>query len=179
MVGCMQKFLILISFLFLQAAGQTFAQQSPFSSLTVDIGMVAADLDASAQFYTKVLGLKETKGFSASAEKATAFGFTDHLGADIRVFVLGEGPGATRLKLMSFPSTPSAKPDQSYIHSTVGIRYLTLRVNDLDATVKSLKAAKVPLLGETPVLLKGDTYLVAVKDPDGNFIELIGPMKQE
>jgi len=33
----------------------------------------------------------------------------------------------------------------------------------------------VPLLGETPVELSGDTWLVTFKDPDGNFIELIGP----
>ena len=99
------------------------------------------------------------------------------MGADIRVFVLGEGEGATKLKLMSFPTAPGAKPDQSFIHSTVGISYLTLRVADMDATLARLKAAKVELLGETPANLSGNMYLTTVRDPDGNFIELIGPMK--
>ena len=155
------------------------ADEPVFSSPTVDIGMVAQDLEKSAKFYTDVLGLTETKGFTATPEKATAFGLTNNLGADIRVFVLGEGESATRLKLMSFPTAPGAKPDQTYIHSTIGISYLTLRVADLDAMVARLKEAKVELLGQTPVLLGGSNYFVCVHDPDGNFIELIGPMKGE
>jgi catechol 2,3-dioxygenase-like lactoylglutathione lyase family enzyme len=152
-------------------------ESSPFSSPTVDIGIVTADLEKSAKFYTEALGLTEAKGFTATAEKATAFGLTKNLGADIRVFVLGEGDGATKLKLMSFPTSPGAKPDQSFIHSTIGISYLTLRVTDMDATLARLKAAKVELLGETPANLSGNLYLTTVRDPDGNFIELIGPMK--
>lgn len=151
------------------------ADEIPFASPTVDIGIVAGDLEASAAFYTRALGLTETKGFTATPEKATAFGLTDHLGAAIRVFVLGEGPGATRLKLMSFPGAKGAVPDQRFIHSTIGISYLTLRVTDMDAALERLQAAGVPLLGETPALLNGNTYLTTVRDPDGNFIELIGP----
>lgn len=158
---------------------QDSAAEPVFSSTTVDIGIVASDLEASAKFYTAALGLTETKGFTATPEKATAFGLTNHLGADIRVFVLGEGAAATRIKLMSFPTAGGAKPDQTYIHSTVGISYLTLRVTDMKAALQRLEAAKVALLGETPASLGGDNYLVAVKDPDGNFIELIGPMKAE
>ena len=153
--------------------------KATFSSVTVDIGMVAADLETSAKFYTEALGLKETKGFTASAEKATAFGLTDNHEAVIRVFILGEGEGATRLKLMSFPNAPGAKPDQKFIHSTIGVSYLTLRVTDMDAALARLKAAKVELLGETPASLGGDNFLTCVRDPDGNFIELIGPMKSE
>jgi lactoylglutathione lyase len=150
-----------------------------FSSPTVDIGIVASDLEASVKFYTEALGLTESKGFTATPEKATAFGLTDGLGADIRVFILGEGPGATRLKLMSFPTADSAKPDQKYIYSTVGLSYLTLRVTDMDAALERLKDAGVKLLGETPANLSGNMFLTTVRDPDGNFIELIGPMKVE
>ena len=158
---------------------QESAAEPVFSSTTIDIGVVASDLEASAKFYTGALGLTETKGFTATPEKATAFGLTNHLGADIRVFVLGEGSAATRIKLMSFPTAGGTKPDQTYIHSTIGLSYLTLRVTDMKAALQRLKEAKVELLGETPASLGGDNYLVAVKDPDGNFIELIGPMKSE
>ncbi len=177
----MKKYLTALLFLLLIQPIQARENnpETAFSSPTVDIGIVAADLEKAASFYANALGLTETKGFSATAEKATAFGLTDHLGADIRVFILGEGTGATRLKLMSFPSSPGASPDQSYIHSTIGLSYLTLRVSDMDATLERLKKAKVALLGKTPALLSGEMYLVTVKDPDGNFIELIGPMKKE
>lgn len=169
--------LVAILCLTLPALGQDAAPLPVFSSTTVDVGIVASDLEASAKFYTEALGLMETKGFTATPEKATSFGLTNHLGADIRVFVLGDGPGAARIKLMSFPTAGGVKPDQSYIHSTIGISYLTLRVSDMDAALKRLKEAQVKLLGETPASVGGDNYLVAVKDPDGNFIELIGPMK--
>ena len=146
-----------------------------FSSPTVDLGIVVGDMDASVKFYTEALGAKEVKGFTASAEKASAFGLTDNLEAVIRVFVLGEGPGATKLKLMSFPESKPAKPDQKFIHSTIGVSYLTLRVTDMDVALKRLADSKIKLLGKTPSNLSGNMYLTTVQDPDGNFIELIGP----
>ena len=79
------------------------AEPAKFASGIVDIAMVAKDLGKTAKFYTEVVGLKEVKGFEASAEKATAFGLTDNQPAKIRVFVLGEAPTSTRLKIMAFP----------------------------------------------------------------------------
>ena len=37
-----------------------------------------------------------------------------------------------------------AGPDQKFIHSTLGISYLTLRVTDMDASLARLAEAKVP-----------------------------------
>ena len=182
----MQRFLVLPFLLLVilpaaMLADEKEASSPPavFSSPTVDIGIVASDLEGSVAFYRDALGLTESKGFTATAEKATAFGLTDHVGADIRVFLLGEGDGATRIKLMSFPEKPGAKPDQRYIHSTVGISYLTLRVVDMKAALARLESAGVKLQGQSPVLLNGTTHLAVVKDPDGNFIELIGPMEEK
>ena len=42
---------------------------------------------------------------------------------------------------------------------------------------KFLKAG-VKMLGATPSKLGGDNYLTVYRDPDGNFIELIGAMKK-
>jgi catechol 2,3-dioxygenase-like lactoylglutathione lyase family enzyme len=150
-----------------------------FSKAVVDIGMVVKDIEVSARFYTEVLGLKEVKGFSVSAEKTTAFGLADNQPATIRVFVLDDTKGEPRtsLKIMSFPDAPGAQQDQKYIHSTLGVSYLTLFVTDMDAAVARLKKANVKLLGKTPAALGGKTKITVVHDPDGNFIELIGPSK--
>ena len=59
----------------------------------------------------------------------------------------------------------------------LGMRYLTLYVKDMTRAMERLKAEKVTLMGETPVDLGGGTLLVAVRDPDGNFYELIGPRR--
>jgi len=130
------------------------------------------------KFYSEVVGLKEVKGFEASAEKATQFGLTDNQPAKVRVFVLGDSPDSSQLKIMAFPKRPGAKPDQKFIHSTVGISYLTLRVADMDDALARLKKAKVKTLGKTPASLGGKMRITVFHDPDGNFVELIGPVKE-
>ncbi len=174
----MDRFVLVISLLLLTAANSRAAEGSPeFSKPVIDIGIVVSDLAKSAAFYTNAIGFKEVAGFKVTAERATEIGLTDHHPADIRVFVLGEGNLATRIKLMSFPQAPGAKADQKFIHSTVGMRYLTLYVTDLSAALKRLESEKVKLLGKTPTDLGGGTWIAVFQDPDGNFIELVGPRK--
>ena len=148
-----------------------------FSSPVLDLGMVVQDLDASAAFYGKVLGCKEVEGFSVASPFATSIGLVDHMDVTARVFLLGEGDKQSRIKMMSFPKAKAAKSDQRFIHSTLGFSYLTLHVMNLDVSMKRLKAAKIPFEGETPVALGGNNALLVVRDPDGNFVELIGPRR--
>ncbi len=174
--------LTLVALLAFSATDSAFAQKpdAVFSKATIDIGITVTDVEKSATFYSEVLGLKEVKGFEVSGEKASNLGLTDNQAVNVRVFVLDDSEGATtaRIKLMAFPKAPGVKPDQKFIHSTISISYLTLFVNDLDLSVERLKKAKVKLLGKTPVDLGGGRFLAAVQDPDGNFIELIGPSKK-
>ena len=168
--------------LFAASPARSQNESSPaktFSSAVVDIGIVVRDLEKSATFYRDVLGLTEVKGFSVPAEKTTEFGLTDNQPATVRVFVLEESakPG-TKLKIMSFPEAPGAKQDQQFIHSTLGVSYLTFFVTDMDAAVARLAKAKVKLLGKTPAPLGGPSRITVFRDPDGNFIELIGPSKK-
>lgn len=174
----MQK-VILSLFAFVLFVSNSFAAEpAEFASGVVDIGIVAKDVDVTAKFYTEVIGLKEVRGFSVPAEKTKAFGLADSQSVNIRVFVLTEGPNATRLKIMSFPKRPGKAPDQKYIHSTLGLSYLTLRVKDMTAAVARLKKANVKLLGETPASLGGKNRITVFHDPDGNFVELIGPITE-
>lgn len=146
-----------------------------FSKPSADLGIVVGDLDKSATFYKEVLGCQEVQGFSVPAEFATSLGLVDNHSLKVRVLVLGEGQVRTQLKLMSFPNAQGKKTDQTFIHSSVGFSYLTLHVSDLNASIERLKKAKVKLEGKTPVPLGGGNALVVCRDPDGNFIELIGP----
>ena len=154
------------------------AEPAKFAKGVVDIGMVAHDLERTAKFYTEVVGLKEVKGFEASAEKATRFGLTDNQPVKVRVFVLGDAPDSTRLKIMAFPKRPGVRPDQKFIHSTIGISYITIRVAEMGDALARLKKAKVKLLGETPASLGGKMRITVFRDPDGNFVELIGPLNE-
>jgi catechol 2,3-dioxygenase-like lactoylglutathione lyase family enzyme len=148
-----------------------------FSKPVIDIGVVVSDLDKSAAFYTNVIGFREIAGFNVPPDMGKKIGLTDRLGVKIRVFELGEGNSATKLKLMSFPDASVAKPDRRFIHSTLGLNYLTIYPSDITPLLRRLKAASVKLLGESPVDLGGGTFLVTFQDPDGTFIELVGPAK--
>jgi lactoylglutathione lyase len=153
------------------------AAESEASKPIIDIGIVVKDSNRTAQFLTNVIGFKEVRGFPVSSDLGKKIGLIDGHATQVRVFVLEEIEQATRIKLLSFPEAPGKPADQAYIHSTLGIRYLTLYVKDLNRVLERVKKAGVAALGETPVEIGTGTWLLAVKDPDGNFIELIGPRR--
>ena len=152
--------------------------QPVFSKATVDLGIVVSDLKQAAKFYIEVVGMKEVPGFKVPGKRVAQFGLTDNQPVVARRFVLNDGKDSSSLKLMAFPNAPGKRPSQKFIHSTLGFSYLTLFVNDMAAAVERAKKAGVKMLGETPSQLGGDNYLAVYRDPDGNFIELIGPMKK-
>jgi lactoylglutathione lyase len=175
--GKLASAVVVMSLVGMSAATRAADSTNGFSKPTIDIGIVARDVEKSAQFYSETIGLREIKGFSAAPEFGKKIGLVDGHPIAVRVFVTEEIEGATRIKLMSFPTAGGKVPDRSFIHSTIGISYLTLFVKDIDQALARLRKADVKLLGETPVSLSGKTQLVAVRDPDGNFVELIGPTK--
>jgi len=148
-----------------------------FSKGVIDIGIVVSDPARTAQFLTNAIGFTEVKGFSVTPLLGKRIGLVDGHPVDVRVFKLAEGEQATSIKVLSFPKAGGKKADQAFIHSTLGMRYVTLYVNDMSRALERLKAAKVKTLGETPLDLGGGTYITVVRDPDDNFFELIGPMK--
>jgi lactoylglutathione lyase len=148
-----------------------------FTKPVIDLGVVARDAAKSARFLTNAIGFKEVRGFSVNVEMGRKIGLIDGHAVDVRMFVLDDGDLATRIKLLSFPAANPRQPDQSNIHTTLGVRYLTLYVKDMNRALERLKKEGVPLQGQSPVDLGGGTFLTVVKDPDGNFFELIGPRK--
>ena len=153
------------------------AAEGEFSKPVIDIGMVVKDSERTAQFLTNVVGFKEVRGFSVNAEVARKTGLIDGYPAEVRVFMLEGTEPATRIKVLSFPKAQGKQAEQAFIHSTLGFRYLTLYVKDMNQVLERLKKAGVPTLGETPMEMGTGTWLVAIKDPDGNFIEFVGPRK--
>lgn len=155
------------------------AETSEFARTTIDLGVVVSDVEASAKFYTDVIGLTEVKGFSVPADFCADSGLTNQHKLDVRVFVLGEGESATKLKLMQLPGVESKQNDHAYIHSSLGFSYITVFITDTKRALARLKKAGVAPIAKSPVELpKGlpqGVYLTVVRDPDGNLVELVGP----
>jgi catechol 2,3-dioxygenase-like lactoylglutathione lyase family enzyme len=152
--------------------------QSEFSSTTIGIGVVVSDLEKSLDFYTEVIGLKKVGGFDVNEDFATKSGLTGGPPFTVTTLKLEDETEATQWKLMSF-GKDAPDPLPRYVQDIVGMRYITINVNDLSPFLKRIKKHKVELLGDTPIPLgsSGDRHFVLVSDPDGILIELIGPLK--
>jgi catechol 2,3-dioxygenase-like lactoylglutathione lyase family enzyme len=170
------KNLIASLFLSLAFAGSVVAAPDEFSSTTISVGVVTSDLGKSLEFYTNVVGMVRTGSFDVDEGFAKKSGLTDGTPLHVEVLRLGEGDDATQWKLMTFGKRAKQQKDK-YILGHTGMQYITIMVNDLTPFVERIKKNKVKLLGETPTPLGGDNHFVLIQDPDGVFVELIGPMK--
>lgn len=163
------------------AAARAEDKPSEFARATIDVGVVVSDVEKAARFYTEAIGMTEAEGFSVPGDFGADAGLTDGKPLTIRVFVLGEGKGATHLKLMHVPGADSKPSDNRFIHSQQGLSYLTIFVADTNAALVRLKKAGVKPVAKGPVPLpKGlpqGVFLTVVRDPDGNLVELVGPKK--
>lgn len=147
-----------------------------FSKLTIDLGVVVSDLDAALKFYTQAIGFQDAGGFEVAADFAQHSGLTNGKALDIKVLKLGDGPGATSLKLMQVEGE-SAKADHSFIDSTLGVSYLTIFVADMNVAVKRLEKMGIEPIANGPAMIPDtEMALTLVRDPDGNLVELVGPM---
>lgn len=119
-----------------------------------------------------------------------------------------ESVPSTDLKLMQVPDVETSAVSRPFVHATYGINYISLFVSDMGAALKRLEDAGVVPEGKgavampfeiaVGVLLRpqvmeqmmeagedgpGDmpeeVLMAVVKDPDGNFVELLGPRTPE
>ncbi len=166
--------LVLIAVLSLSA----FSAPDEFSSKTILIGMIVSDLDESMHFYKDVIGMSQigNSSFDVDADFGKKSGLTDSLPIHVEILKLGAGDDATQLKLMTFGDR-AKKQENEYLHSQTGIQYLTINVVALQPFIDRIKKNNVPFLGNTPIPLGTDRHFVLVKDPDGTFVELIGPLE--
>jgi len=154
---------------------------SAFSSTTIDIGMVVGDIKAARKFYTEALGFTEVEGFDVPAAMGADTGLTDKQAFRVHVFTLDDAPAATKLKMIQISDAPGRRIDNAFIHSSLGVRYLTVWIADTTAALARLKKAGVKPLAKCPCALPDSIAkglcLIIVRDPDGNFVELVGPKK--
>ncbi len=127
---------------------------------SIEVGLVTTNLDAMVDFYEGLLGLpyQGDLDFPGGTMKRYAAGKNV-----LKLVTLDQPPAA--------PATPGGGPAQA------GIRYFTLMVANLGAVAQEIAAAghqiPQPLAEFAPVPGMGWMF---VADPDGNWVELVGPM---
>ena len=67
-----------------------------------------------------LLSFREAPSFDVPAQFSTDTGLSNNLPLHVHVLTLGEGPGATKLKLIQTRTSPGARVDQSFIQVSGG-----------------------------------------------------------
>ena len=148
--------------------------QSNFSKSAIGVGLVVEDLEKSIDFYTNVIGMVKTGEFSVSKEKCTELGLTDSYQLDVTILKLEDSEEASEWKLMSL-GTKAKHPKQKFMSDDTGMQYITLMVNHLQPILDRVDKHGIEILSSKPSMLGNNRYFILIQDPDGTFIELIGP----
>lgn len=151
------------------------AAPSNFTSKSIGMGVVVADLEKSLDFYMNGIGMVKAYSFKINAEFSKRSGLAGGDSTSVTVLKLENSPDASEWKLMSFGRQPT-HPKQRFIHDDTGIQYITIQVKALRPIIDRLKQRNTSFLGNTPTPLNRNSQILLVQDPDGTFLELIGPM---
>ncbi|MDO1445544.1 VOC family protein [Rhodocytophaga aerolata] len=169
----MVKISLIICALFMNCVAYA---QSNFNSKTIGIGVVVADIERSLDFYVNGIGMVKTGNFTINEEFGKRSGLTNGVAVAVTILKLENSPDASEWKLMSF-GKKATHPNEKYIQDDTGMQYITIQVKSLKPIIERLKKQKVTFLGTTPTPLSKEAHFVLVQDPDGNFVELIGPLE--
>jgi predicted enzyme related to lactoylglutathione lyase len=127
---------------------------------SIEVGVVTTNLDAMVEFYAGHLGLAHQ-------------GDLDFPGGTMKRYAVGNNV----IKLVTLDTPPPAPTAPGGGHAQAGIRYFTLVVTNLTDTARQLTDAGCqlvqPLAEFAPVPGMGWLF---VADPDGNWVELVGPL---
>ena len=129
-----------------------------------NVAISVADLDRVAAWYQEVLGFKQV----GSGEFPTA----------VARFVFLEGKGM-RIELISTGKAALTRlPDPPAHLETTGFKAIVLRTDDLSLATRELENKGVTLVWRE-LQLTNDIAATLIRDPEGNFINVFGPVSNE
>ena len=147
------------------------AQDSPAELGVMAVGLVVSDIATSEKFYTEVLGMVPAGEFSLDKTWSEEAGAAGGKPFSVKMFKLQNRKSATILKLAYFDET-APRPQATGVDSHAGVNYLTLHYDNIHEVMKRVDKAGIATLG----WVKREGYQLAfIRDPDGMFIEIVGP----
>jgi len=134
------------------------------------VGICVSDWKRSLRFYHDVLGFRYVHELEVKGEPgSTLLRLPD---VELRaVYLEREG---VRIELLYYGSPGHTGDETPRPMNRLGLTHLSLRVDDLDATLAELEAAGVNVLADTRIeIAQAGVKAVFVTDPDGTLIELV------
>jgi catechol 2,3-dioxygenase-like lactoylglutathione lyase family enzyme len=168
------KSLVLLAVMLI--ASPSYSVQSPddFAKSGISVGLVVEDLNKALDVYINVIGMVKTGEFGVDAAKANELGLSNGNSFEVKVLKLENSENAPEWKLMSFGKKAN-HPKPNYVPDDTGVQYITIFVKPMKPVLERIQKHGVKTLGKTPTMLDPNRQFVLVQDPDGTFIELIGP----
>lgn len=123
---------------------------------SIDIGIIANEIDAMVSFYKDALGL------DLEATIPMPGGGTMHR------FKVGD----SIVKIIHLDPTPTLKAEPGGIRVASGYRYWTIHVPSLEKIVDQVTAAGYKLVVPIRNIREG-VSIAFIEDPDGNWVELL------
>lgn len=127
---------------------------------SIEVGLVTTDLEPMQQFYEGLLGLR--------LQGEIAFP-----GGSMKRYAIGRNV----LKLVTYDDPPPAPAAAGGGRAQAGFRYITLVVGSVQAAAQQIAEAGYQLVEPpTPFPAVPGMGWLFVADPDGNWVELVGPL---
>lgn len=134
------------------------------------IGICVSDWERALRFYRDLLGFRYLSELQVSGEPSNTLLRLD----DVNLRAIYLERDGTRIELLHFSSPGHCGSTAPRPMNQLGLTHLSLRVDDLAATLATLRAAGVRVLEETRIDIPAvGAAAVFVTDPDGTRIELV------
>jgi lactoylglutathione lyase len=151
----------------------------------IHANIVVRDVERSVKFYTELLGARIIRDWWGEGETTgIAMGFDRPAKWHAYMLRWGEGDeyAFPQIDLLQWLE-PESVGEPYPVLNHIGIARVAFMVEDIGPICERLKAAGVEFISEpvpmNPKTERGSrTFVVMLKDPDGIFIELVGPSKQ-
>lgn len=150
----------------------TVQAQDEYERLTVSIGVVVSDLQASIDFYTNIMGMEETGELDLNGSFGKASGLTGGKPLLVKILKLKNSPDASEYKLVSFGNDKTGS--DKHIQDQNGMQYTTFFIKSTEDIIKRIRENNIEFLGDTPIKLPDGRTFILIQDPDGVFIEIVG-----
>ena len=149
------------------------AQETAADLGVMAIGLVVSDIESSEYFYTEIIGMVPAGEFSLDSEWSEAAGAANGKPFSVKMFRMQDRKSATILKLAYFDATEN-RPEQNGLDTFAGVNYLTINYS-AEAFSNVIKRIEDAGIRKTGWVKKENYQLFFVRDPNGVFVELIGP----
>jgi glyoxylase I family protein len=134
------------------------------------VGICVADLDRSTRFYRDGLGFRLRSEFQVQGEPSDTLLQL----RDVNLHAVYLERDGTRIELLYYASPAPVGDDTTRPMNARGLTHLSLRVDNLNATLGDLERLGARVLRASRIDIPGfEVAAVFVSDPDGTLIELV------